>query len=187
MKPTRENFRQFFEQFDATHVFTLKPNHPGRPRGLRPMRIEPKTGEVSPVTQIVPGKYLMAPTIGIVRLSSLFMRLMVYFNRRVLGSHYHRPSRIDDRITAVAVVEGLPDAGHLHGMFKVPQKYWTRVTDAFPASSDDARPDPWSRISPGGTYEVNLLRDASEWADYITKESWRPDFSEKILFYPQLV
>lgn len=192
MTPTKVDYQKFLSQQQVTHAFTFKPNNPGRPKALIPIRIVQETGEAVTIDcSHVANRYLMAPVINTDRLRVLFARAMTYLNRALLGSHYHRPALAARRISAIAVCEGLPSEGHLHGFLNAPEDLWPKIATIFPDKrervvrySERAAPDPWSTISPGGTSVVTLVIDQPGWARYVTKEANLPDFANKILFYP---
>jgi hypothetical protein len=116
------------------------------------------------------------------RLQSLFSRIYVRVQRRVLGPRFHLPSKRAIQFPAISVVEGLPYSGHLHGAFKVPDQHWA----TFEAMFDPASPEhqALARLLPGGTWHTEVMDNPKGWFSYTFKQLWKAEHTDRIQMFP---
>lgn len=110
-------------------------------------------------------------------------------DQALLGPRYNQPSKRDQRTAVVAVIEGMPNAGHLHAMFRVPEQRWEDFEALFQpldatANANPKRLNPWAHRVRGGTCDVKRLTDAAGWAGYITKNIKNPDDFDNVIVGP---
>jgi hypothetical protein len=118
-------------------------------------------------------------------LHTIFCKLHMLIDKKLLGGRYNQPNRSNLRSQAVGIVEGLPDSGHLHGAFKVRPENWDKFEGLFRDGTTLAnRQGIWRKLAPDGTCLVTPMRDPEGWYDYTFKDVWFTDDTDRILFLP---
>lgn len=118
-------------------------------------------------------------------LHTLFCKVHMLVDRKLLGRQFNRPSRSARRSEAVGIVEGLPDSGHLHGAFKVRPEDWAKFEKLFSdGTCKGERTGIWRKLAPHGTCAIVPIYDAERWHDYTFKDVWLTDDSDRIVFAP---
>lgn len=119
------------------------------------------------------------------RLHRLFVKVHMLVDRQLLGSRYLRPNRRHLRSLAVGIVEGLPDAGHLHGAFRIERSNWEKFEGLFedgPKVAD--RAGIWRKLVPHGTSMVERIGEPEGWHRYTCKHVWQCDDSDRVVLLP---
>lgn len=119
------------------------------------------------------------------KLHRMFVKIHMLVDRALLGSRFCHPSRIHLRSTAIGIVEGLPDSGHLHGAFKLEKSNWSKFESLFQDGSADAdRRGVWRKLVPHGTSVVEQIGDPEGWHSYAFKHVWECDDSDRVVLLP---
>lgn len=151
---------EFIKSQNYSHIITLKPND--NPRNLLFRSID--------------------------GLHRLFREFVKKLDRRLIGAHFNRASNWARCVTGIGIFEGDRFNGHIHGMLDIQPEFFDQIPIIFP--DQEARKgcpvrrlDPWRMISPGGSYDVVPLHEGP-WPEYITKELYAPDLSDRLIILP---
>ncbi len=122
-------------------------------------------------------------------LRSAFVRFHRDVDQFLIGPRYHKPSKRHLRTEAVGIVEGLPHAGHIHSVFRVPPDRWADFESLFrPLTADiTVNPkwlNPWVWRIVGGTTRVERLTDTEGWLSYSTKHCTDMNAADRIMLLP---
>ncbi|MEN3972847.1 hypothetical protein WJS89_09225 [Sphingomicrobium sp. XHP0235] len=150
----RSAWIEFFVEQGYSHAITLKPNDELRFRSVE-------------------------------GLHQLFAKTHMMVDRALLGPRFTKPTRASRRSHAVAIVEGLPASGHLHGAFRIaPEKHeqFERLFADGPTLAE--RNGLWRKILSGGTCHIEKMKDPEGWYDYIFKDIWNVDDTDRLVFMP---
>ena len=110
-------------------------------------------------------------------------------DQNLLGPRFNGPSKRALRTEAVGIIEGLPHAGHIHAMFRVPRNRWAEFEAQFrPLAADiTVKPkllNPWAAKIIGGTSVTKRLTSATGWVSYTTKYFADIDAADRVMFLP---
>ncbi len=122
-------------------------------------------------------------------LRSAFIRFHRDVDQSLLGPRFNRPSKRALRTEAVGIIEGLPQAGHIHAIFRVPRARWADFEALFrPLTTDiNVNPkllNPWAARIIGGTSVAKRVTNAAGWLSYSTKNFWDIDAADRVMFLP---
>lgn len=118
-------------------------------------------------------------------LQRLFCKVHMLVDRALLGRRFNLPSRAPMRTGAVAIIEGLPNTGHIHAAFKVQPAHWAKFEGLFADGSQrDQRIGIWRKLVPHGTAVVEPIYEPGGWYDYSFKGVWMTDDADRIVFPP---
>ena len=118
--------------------------------------------------------------LGVEHMHRAFVRVHMLVDRALLGPRFPRKHGL--RTAAVGIVEGLPDATHLHGAMRVRQDHWAKFESLF--SNASKVENVWNKVSPAGTCVVERIGDPIGWYEYALKGAWGVNSSDKIIFLP---
>lgn len=124
-------------------------------------------------------------------LRSAFRRFHRDVDQILLGSRFNTPEKSAARSLAFGIVEGLPRAGHIHGLFRIANERWDDFEALFrpldlDRSINPKRLNPWGHRVVGGTSVVERLYDADGWAGYSTKYLFDADSYDRVMILPEL-
>lgn len=123
---------------------------------------------------------------SVAALHSRFVSLFVRVNRALLGTRSNEACRRHEQLPAVAIVEGLPDVGHLHCAFKVREELWSEFEHQFAPIRHGGK-DVWSRLVPNGSTKTVRIWEAGGWHDYSMKQVWQVEHTDRIIILPEPV
>lgn len=122
-------------------------------------------------------------------LRNAFVRFHRDIDQFLIGPRYNKASKQHLRTEAVGIMEGLPDAGHIHAVFRLPADRSTDFESLFRPLTGDItvnpkRLNPWAWRIVGGTARVERITDAAGWLFYSTKHFTDIDAADRVMFLP---
>lgn len=122
-------------------------------------------------------------------LRQAFIRFHQRVDRVLLGPRYNHISKASLRTEAFGVMEGIPNAGHLHAAFKIPEHRWEDFEALFRPLNDNPRVNPhkvnvWAAQIVGGSSVVERITDPAGWYNYSLKMCWDENSSDRMIFLP---
>ena len=103
-------------------------------------------------------------------------------DRRLLGTRFADEKNGVRRTRLVAVLEGLPDNGHIHAAAWIAPDLHERFEDLLASSNPR---NPWTVMIPGGTVCVKPIYDQEGWNEYVTKRFASTEHSDNFIFLPR--
>lgn len=104
-----------------------------------------------------------------------------YLDRRLIGARFHLAKNAHLRTKIIAVCEGTKETGHLHCAISVHETRLPKFREMFPSDlTHSMGKELWTKVSVGGTLQIDEIYDLPAWANYMTKSLYGDDCSDRV-------